>query len=77
MFLAGQIDTVARRRQGAGERAPELVTPAVVRFYHRQASDLRAEAQAVALQSLLRAALAAIGSLLPSRRASRAAQPPR
>lgn len=64
MFLARQIDAAARRWHGAGGPALGAVTLAVVRFYDRQARDLRAEAQAVVLQSLFRAPLIAFERLL-------------
>lgn len=63
MRLAQCIDAACRRR-AAGPPAVETVTPALIRFYDREARALRAEAQAMVLRGLLRAPLAALHALL-------------
>lgn len=63
MRLAQCIDA-ARRRRTAGPAAVETVTPALIRFYEREARALRAEAQAMVLRGLLRAPRAALRPLL-------------
>jgi hypothetical protein len=66
--------TVAPDEQG---RAGTSVTPALLRFYDGRARDLRAAAQAVALQRLFLAPLAAVRLLLLCLLAAEVARPRR